>query len=137
MKKILAVLILILSLTPTTAEADQLPEVVAGIIQCRPGEAPEFTDRVQQKLFDTSVHAGRKRAVTLLQEALNQLGGKLAVDGKLGPKTRVATCGQSEQAILAALSSRQAVFYQNIVRRDPSQQKFLKAWLRRAQWIPE
>jgi lysozyme family protein len=123
-------------LTAALALLFALPALGAAI-PCRPGEIPEFPDRLHQKLFDTAVNAGHSRAVKLLQQALNDAGGaRLAADGRIGPKTRAAICGLDENAVLRKYAERQAAFYRGIVARKPSQAKFLKGWLRRAAWLP-
>jgi type VI secretion system secreted protein VgrG len=86
--------------------------------------------------FDANVNVGFSRAVRLYQQAINSMGGKMAVDGVLGPKTRQAQCNRSEQAILQAYVIQQKAFYISIVTRKPSQRKFLNGWLRRAEWLP-
>jgi lysozyme family protein len=108
-----------------------------GVIRCDKGEIPEFPDRIHQKLFDTAVNAGQARAVRILQEALNSQKASLRVDGIIGPATRTAICGRSEQKILVAYSGRQETFYRGIVARNPAQRRFLKGWLDRAAWIPD
>jgi lysozyme family protein len=108
-----------------------------GVIRCARGEIPEFPDRIHQKLFDTAVNAGQARAIRLLQEALNAQAATLRVDGVIGPATRTAICGRSEQKILVAYSRRQEAFYRGIVARNPAQRKFLAGWLGRAAWIPD
>lgn len=71
------------------------------IIICRADEGPQIPDRLMAKLFDTAVNTGVSRATRLLQETLNDLRPQagLAVDGALGPRTRAALCGLSEEAI--------------------------------------
>lgn len=89
-----------------------------------------------EMLFDQAVNGGRSAAVKMLQSAINLPRGSVEVDGVLGLKTRAKV-----EAMVAAhgmawlvTSYRYAVGhrYRMIVRRDPTQQRFLKGWLRRA-----
>lgn len=86
-------------------------------------------------LFDLGVNAGTGRAVKTLQRALNDFGAGLAVDGQLGPRTRGALTEQlrAGRAVLQGYRKWAAEFYCDIVDRDPSQRRFLKGWLRRAE----
>ena len=61
--------------------------------------------------------------------------GRPNADGVMGPATRLA----AEQALEEmgpffhnAIVEERVNFYQRIVQRDPSQNKFLKGWLKRA-----
>jgi lysozyme family protein len=87
-------------------------------------------------LFDQAVNGGTTAAIKLLQRALNrQDGPSLKVDGDLGPRTRAQlteSLGRG-RPVLAALRTEAAQRYEAIVAADPSQKKYLKGWLRRAQ----
>ena len=48
----------------------------------------ELPDRVRMKVFDSSVTLEAARTGKLLQQALNALGVRLKVDGKICPATR-------------------------------------------------
>lgn len=111
----------------------------ADLIACQPGQGPAIPSRLQAKLFDTAVNTGVGRATRLLQETLNGIEppAGLKVDGLIGPRTRAALCGRSEEAVLQAYARRQAAFYQGLAGRNPGQAKFLQGWLRRAAWLPE
>lgn len=106
---------------------------------CAPHQSPMLPGRLKMKLFDTAVNTGISRAVKLLQQSINAISptARLAVDGRIGPRTRAALCGLSEGAILEAYVQAQGDFYRGIVQRKPSQVKFLRGWLRRAEWLPE
>ena len=93
-------------------------------------------DRVRQKVFDAGVNIGLGTAFRYLQEALNALGSKIKVDGRIGPLPLGAVAGRSEDAVIRAFCRRQESHYRDIVKRRPSQAKFLKGWLSRAAWIP-
>lgn len=100
---------------------------------------------IGEAVFDQGVNGGNAAAVKLLQRALNQAAPKLglalpplAEDGAIG----AATITRAQQlagasaggvaAIIAQLRVAAADRYRAIVARDPSQQKFLGGWLRRA-----
>jgi lysozyme family protein len=96
-----------------------------------------LTDRVRQKVCDTAINTGFTRAFILLQLAINRLGNRLKVDGKVGPLTLQAAALVNEDKLLFAYSACQAEFYKNIVQKKPSQKKFLNGWLSRAAWLPD
>jgi len=110
----------------------------------RPFEGLGASDRVMAKLFDTAVNVGVAGAVKTLQRAVNELdpAPELAADGIIGPKTRaglgslIAVPG-GEDRFLTAFCRMQETYYRDIVRRNPSQAKYLGGWLRRAAWTPE
>jgi type VI secretion system secreted protein VgrG len=124
MRKYLLVLVILLIAFPAWA----------GVITKCTGDLP---DRIHMKVFDTAVNTGVLRAKKILQEALNDFGAGLKVDGNVGLKTRLAICGKDEDVILAKYAAKQADFYRSIVARKPNQAKFLKGWLRRAAWVPK
>lgn len=123
------------------ADDPQMAELVADLYFCnfwKPFACLSETERLQIKIFDTGVNTGVGQAVKLLQRSINLVCPKagLKVDGALGPKTMAALKGLSESYLLSTYSSEQAAFYRGIVERNPSQQRFLKGWLRRAAWAP-
>lgn len=84
----------------------------------------EIPDRLHQKLFNVSVNVGTNRGIKLLQQSINVLRDPdIAVDGRIGPATRGALCGLSEQAVIEVYKQRQAAFYQGIVSRRPRDRK--------------
>lgn len=107
----------------------------------RPFEKLEASGRITAKLFDTAVNVGVGGAVKMLQRAINRMGpiSPLEVDGKLGPRTiaayGLATSGD-EVCFLDTFCREQEAHYRRIVQRKPSQERFLKGWLRRAAWVP-
>lgn len=109
----------------------------------RPFESLGAPRRIMAKLFDTAVNVGVGGAVKMLQRAVNQLGlaMPLVVDGAIGPKTRAGLAlsveGPGEEnSFLKAFCREQEAHYRRIVGRNPGQSKFLKGWLRRAEWVP-
>ena len=99
---------------------------------------------VAEELFDTGVNMGTYRAAKFLQEALNVLNnnGKLyndlSVDGKVGPNTirAVNLCinNKGDSYLYKVLNILQGSFYIDIIRRDPSQEKFAYGWLSRVEF---
>jgi hypothetical protein len=92
----------------------------------------DFDDRLATKVFDLSVNMGHKRAVQILQRALQCLGAKIVDDGVLGPLTKQAIGLANVDLLLTAIKSEAAGIYRNLATTNTSQQKFLKGWLRRA-----
>ncbi|MEW5687215.1 MAG: glycosyl hydrolase 108 family protein [Pseudomonadota bacterium] len=89
-------------------------------------------------MFDQAVNGGTTAAIKILQRALNRrLTIKLRVDGQLGPKTTRAFWnvigGHQRAELLAAIRDEAARRYEAIITADPSQAKYRKGWLRRAQ----
>lgn len=96
---------------------------------------------IGEMLFDQGVNGGNAAARKLLQRAINAVrpvASAIAVDGVIGPRTIAvmnAVINQSADGMdVLAEAYRQAVRnrYHAIVARDPSQRRFLRGWLRRA-----
>lgn len=94
--------------------------------------------KIANELFDTGVNAHTKTAVTFLQKALNLLNqeGKLypdiPVDGILGSKTLDYTNKHPyPEALLKLLNGLQLAYYIAICEKDPTQEVFLRGWLKR------
>jgi lysozyme family protein len=96
----------------------------------------EITGKLREKFFDTSINLGKKGASIVLQRALNALGSNLIVDGAIGKLTKAALAKYTEPRILSQYVKAQEKYYRDIVARKPSQNVFLKGWLRRAAWLP-
>lgn len=110
--------------------------------------APVGGDRLSDEalaieLMDTAVNMGVRRAARFLQEGLNLLNRNqrswpdLVVDGWVGDKTFSALdrClrGRDGQVILLKiLNTLQAERYLEIMRADPTQERFARGWLKRA-----
>ncbi|MFC0686422.1 glycoside hydrolase family 108 protein [Novosphingobium clariflavum] len=118
----------------------------------KPLDCESFARPIGEMLFDQGVNAGRTAAKKLLQRAVNtclmeakaKMGSKTApdllkVDGGLGEKSRAAIIWvlqyppQGMQAIILAYRAAVRERYRNIVARYPSQQRFLRGWLARAE----
>lgn len=80
----------------------------------------------QAMLFDIGFNMGIKRAVILAQRALG-----LEDDGIAGNMTKKALPNLSK----IELNKRRVKYYNDIVKSNPSQIKFLKGWLNRADYF--
>ena len=102
-----------------------------------------FPEPIGEMLFDQAVNGGLKAAAKLLQRALNAITREkrfrtipLKVDGAIGDLTRdrldtyLARFG--EEAIVEAYREAVKDRYHAIVRANPSQARFLRGWLNRA-----
>lgn len=76
---------------------------------------------------DTAFNSGPSRAIKLLQQAVGA-----APDGIFGPGTLAKVQGANTQEAFHAFVELRRTFFRNIVKHDPSQQKFLNGWLKRA-----
>jgi lysozyme family protein len=97
---------------------------------------PLLPDKIRIKVFDTGVNMGFSRANKLLQKSLNDFGAQLTIDGKIGTKSLTAVNNYDIIKILNRYSVHQAEQYRAIAASDPTQEKFLSGWLRRAKWHP-
>lgn len=112
----------------TRAEADQIFRTKY-YASNRCGEMPE---RIAMVVYNCSVLSGRKRAITLVQQAFNGLGllvdGKpLAVDGILGRMTMSALKGTDPSVLANAFMDRQ----EDYLRHLDTFSTFGKGWLNR------
>lgn len=87
---------------------------------------------VATKFFVLYVNMRPRSAVRVLQRAILACGIRIKHDGIVGPKTLKAVDDCNAPALLAALKSEAAGHYRLIAAQDPTQKKFLNAWLKRA-----
>ncbi|HBB40901.1 MAG: hypothetical protein COW73_03910 [Nitrospirae bacterium CG18_big_fil_WC_8_21_14_2_50_70_55] len=98
--------------------------------------------RLAEELFDTAVNLGVRRAVRFLQEALNLLNrnqrtyADLVVDGWLGEKSLaalalVSAADGDARFVVKLINALQAAHYLDVMRHDPTQEKFARGWLSR------
>jgi type VI secretion system secreted protein VgrG len=89
-------------------------------------------------ILDMAINAGPRRAVKILQRALNQnlVMDPLKVDGWIGPKTARGVEHWSEWAntpdLLEEIEKQRIRFYRLVAANKPKNQKFLNGWERRA-----
>ena len=94
------------------------------------------SELIKLEIFDTAVNCGVRQAKLILQDALNFLGEKLLLDGKIGPKTTAAVnfwIKKDVAALFKALNGFQFMCYAEIVEHDQSQKIFSRGWMRRIQ----
>jgi len=84
------------------------------------------------KLFDCSVNMGHRQANTILQRAVG-----VCDDGVIGYRTLQAVNGDDPDLLLARYIGGISRFYRGLAEKKPTMAKFLKGWLRRAEWKPE
>tara|TARA_R100000278_G_C5473116_1_gene165218 strand:- start:827 stop:1300 length:474 start_codon:yes stop_codon:yes gene_type:complete len=90
--------------------------------------AKELPSNIRLTYFDMCVNMGQRRAVKILQKAINGKGKyKVEVDGRIGPNTIRSSKGLENER----LKSYKVLFYAEIVIRKPSQEKFWFGWYRR------
>jgi lysozyme family protein len=89
-------------------------------------------DELASKLFNTAVNMGDKRAFRFLQEAANELGAKLVVDGIIGPRTIRAINNLNGTMLLSAFRRRQEQYYLDLIAARPSLGKYKNGWITRA-----
>ena len=77
---------------------------------------------------DMVVNPGPGAAPVLLQKALNKLGNKLAIDGKVGPMTLRAVAEADQAKLIKALSDERIAYYKT----RPKFWKYGKGWTIRA-----
>lgn len=88
--------------------------------------------RLAVKVFDAGVNLGAPKAVSLLQKLVN-----VSTDGIIGPMTLGAIRKIKPDNILSMYVHSLCNFYNNIVKKNPSQSVFLKGWLNRARRLPD
>lgn len=95
-----------------------------------------FPAEFHAQLFDISVNAGGSRAVALLQRALGALSYPVATDGQIGPKTLSellrAIARYGVKRVNNEIVTQRIAFYEDIIRRKPSQVRFHDGWMSRA-----
>lgn len=104
-----------------------------------------FPRPLGEAMFDQAVNGGLAAARKLLQRAINEASlclaphpAPLKVDGAIGAATRgmldlvLSTPGCGMPLLMDEYRQAAADRYRAIVAHDPSQQRFLKGWLRRA-----
>lgn len=107
----------------------------------RPYDLPQLmSPLLQAKLLDMIINLGGVRATWIAQEANNRtaLNLKLRVDGIIGPLTIAALNTVEPEGFKENLIECLTEHYTAIVKRNPTQEKFIKGWLARANaWPPD
>jgi len=91
---------------------------------------------VATKVFDMAVNMGEVQGEKLTQRAVNDLKYEppLYCDGNLGPKSFEAINSLHRDLLLNAMRNQAVAFYEGIIQRDPTQEKFRHTWMERAHW---
>lgn len=97
--------------------------------------APINSQQVASKLFDAAVNMGVSRAVKQAQRAVGFQPDEW--DGVLGPVTLGAINAKEPRIFLADYAAQLLSRYHAIVAKDPSQERFLLGWTRRALKLPQ
>lgn len=88
----------------------------------------EITDnRIASSIFNFAVNTGVKVAVKLAQIVVG-----VAPDGSLGEKTLAALNASSPSIFIPSYTVAKIARYRDIVRRDPTQKRFLLGWINRS-----
>ena len=84
-------------------------------------------------LYDAAVNHGRAWGVKLAQRGYNasSQGPWLAEDGILGPLTRRALSTSDTPAVHEAILKARRAYYESIIARDASQERFRRGWMNR------
>lgn len=94
-----------------------------------------YSSPVDMIMFDSAVNNGPGNAVKIAQRACVSLGHSIVIDGAWGPQTRnalYALAWSKGAALSKMLIVKRVNFFNAIVAAKPSQEVFLKGWLRRA-----
>lgn len=123
-----------------TGPMQELPLEVAEAIYGNdywPGLEGVTNQAVASKILDMRVNFGVTGGNKLAQAAVNELvEPATAVDGKWGEDTLSSINAADPAALLDALATASAARYQAIAEKDPSQEVFLRGWMKRALDLP-
>ncbi len=94
-------------------------------------------DDIAFQVFDATVNpTDRTNGAKMLQEALNQLGYKIATDGVIGPVTlhtlSYALDEWGRENVREMFRKIRALHYAREVKRNPHQALFIEGWIKRA-----
>ena len=87
---------------------------------------------IATKLFDMAVNMGVGTAVKMLQRILG-----VDVDGVFGQRTLDATNGDDHDILMLDLVNACIKRYEDIIKSDPTQERFRRGWMRRAKSMPK
>lgn len=83
----------------------------------------DLPDPLSLAVFDAAVQHGVRAAIKMLQEVVG-----VVADGIYGPKTHKAVYAKDDEYLLAAYHLRRSRFYARIVKKNPSQSRFIEGW---------
>jgi type VI secretion system secreted protein VgrG len=113
---------------------DTAKKVYHTVFWDRPGYDRIVNAKVATKLMDMSVNCGSGRGHRIIQQACNDLGAQLVVDGALGPKSIATINSLDPQKLVNAMCDRQLAYYEAIIVARPLNAKFRHNWTMRSQW---
>lgn len=93
----------------------------------RPGFSKITNNDLMELVVDCGVNHGVGRAARWLQQA-----AKVGIDGKVGPATIAKVNSTPWLVLFLRIVGYRARFYASIVKRDPSQLKYIEGWIDRA-----
>lgn len=97
-----------------------------------PSKCDKMADKLATTVFDTSVNMGCGRSIKFIQQSI---GAK--VDGVIGPETISKLAAMDQVQLTNTFLSNREAFYRAIVKRDPTQIRFLNGWLRRLNFVKD
>ncbi|MDG1874240.1 MAG: glycosyl hydrolase 108 family protein [Mariniblastus sp.] len=128
-------------------DSHELAELAKDLYRAKywtPIRGDEIPDQhIANKVFDTGVNQGVARSIRYLQESLNQLNrnqksyANIKTDGRLGDQTLRAMQQflklekNQPDYLLKMLNLMQANHYIEVMRKDPTQERFARGWLNR------
>lgn len=84
---------------------------------------------MSQRVANICVDWSWMSGIKVIKKVQKMLG--LTADGIVGPKTLASINGHSEDALFGQIKELRKKYYESIVRKDPTQQIFLKGWINR------
>lgn len=90
------------------------------------GKCDKMGGRVAALHFDGAINNGAGQAAKFLQRAVG-----VTDDGAIGPGTLAAVNSKDVIAVCNSICDQRNTYYQNIVKNNPVQAKYLNGWLRR------
>jgi lysozyme family protein len=127
----------LLGIEPTSENLKALTDTQAGIIYKARYWDKIHCDSIDHQnlaniLCDFYVNAGA-HATRLLQQTLNSMGGKLAVDGEIGPASIQFLSSVDQTAVYRQFKQGRIDYYQRLAQQFPT---FIKGWLNRVNAFP-
>jgi len=93
--------------------------------------ACELPHPVGVALFVQGTNQGARPCQIMIQSAINDFGGKVAVDGRIGPATVRAAWNINGEDLTRAFLAKSRARYKAIILRRPALKKFEEGWLNR------
>src|SRR5690606_40825059 len=106
-------------------------------------ELDRFDFKTAHELFDTAVNCGVQVAAIFMQKSLNILNRNqndfpdLKIDGWLGNVSYQAYQKVDKTNLLKCLNGYQFMWYESIVGKSPTQEKYMNGWLKRVGFFIE